>query len=139
MRRADGGSFRTSLCKGGCVQGKTKAAMYCFLSVVALALLAQTEFARTKEASSGKQKFTATRATSVAAKPAPHAEVGKIILVLQTRNNLVTVRGTGGEELRYSVATLQGIALADRLSSVDLKNRFPELHDVVTGIAWAGM
>jgi hypothetical protein len=91
-----------------------------------------------EKASSGKQEFTATRATSVAAKPAPQPEVGKVILVLQTRNNLVTVRSAGGEELRYSVATLQGIALADGLSSVDLKSRFPELHDVVTGIAWAG-
>jgi hypothetical protein len=120
------------------VQGKAKTAMVLFLGTVALGLFAQPEFARPKVASSGKQEFTATRATSVAAKPAPQPEVGKVILVLQTRNNLVTVRSAGGEELRYSVATLQGIALADGLSSVDLKSRFPELHDVVTGIAWAG-
>ena len=75
---------------------------------------------------------------SVAAKPAPQPEVGKVILVLQTRDHRVTVRSSAGEELRYSVATLHGIALADGLSAVDLKSRFPELHDIVTGIAWAG-
>ena len=120
------------------MQGKGKTAMYLFLGTVALGLFAQPEFARPKVASSGKQKFIATRATSVAAKPAPQPEVGKVILVLQTRDNLVTVRSTGGEELQYSVTTLQGIALADRISVADLKSRFPELHDVVTGIAWAG-
>ena len=121
------------------MQGKIKTATCLFLGTVTLGLFAQPEFARPKEARSGRQKFTATRATSVAAKPAPQLEVGKVILVLQTRNNLVTVRSTGGEELRYSVGTLHGIALADGLSPVDLKNRFPELHDVVTGIAWAGV
>ena len=121
------------------MQGRMKTATCLFLGTVALGLFAQPEFARPKEARSGKQKFTATRATSVAAKPAPQPEVGKVILVLQTRDNLVTVRSTGGKESRYSVATLQGIALADGLSPVDLKNRFPELHDVVTGIAWAGV
>ena len=120
------------------MQGKAKTAMYLFLGTVALGLFAQPEFARPKVASSGKQKFTATRATSAAAKPAPQPEAGKVILVLQTRDNLVTVRSTGGEELQYSVTTLQGIALADRISVADLKSRFPELHDVVTGIAWAG-
>jgi len=50
----------------------------------------------------------------------------------------VTVRSTDGKESRYSVATLEGIALAEGLSASDLKDRFPELHDVVTGIAWAG-
>ena len=121
------------------MQGRMKTATCLFLGTVALGLFAQPEFARPKEARSGTQKFTATRATSVAAKPAPQPEVGKVILVLQTRDNLVTVRSTGGKESRYSVATLQGIALADGLSPVDLKNRFPELHDVVTGIAWAGV
>lgn len=121
------------------MQGKSKTLMCLFLGTVALGLFAQPEFARPKTVRSGKQKFTATRATSVAAKPVPQPEVGKVILVLQTRDHLVTVRSTGGEELRYSVATLQGIALADGLSVADLKSRFPELHDVATGIAWAGI
>jgi hypothetical protein len=120
------------------MQGKAKMAACLFLGVLAAGLLAQPEFARSKTMPVGK-KFTAARATSAAVKPVPEPETGKVILVLQTRDNLVTVRSTGGEELRYSVATLQGISLADGLSTVDLKNRFPELHDVVTGIAWAGV
>jgi hypothetical protein len=120
------------------MQVKAKTATCLFLGMLAIGLVSEPEFARSKEARSVKQKFTATRATTVAAKPAPQPEVGKVILVLQTRNNLVTVRSTAGEELRYSVATLHGIALADGLSPVDLKNRFPELHEIATGIAWAG-
>ena len=121
------------------MQGKVKIATCLFLGMLVAGLLAQPEFARPKTARSGKQKFTAARATSVAAKPAPQPEVGKVILVLQTRDHRVTVRSSGGEELRYSVATHQGIALAEALSVTDLKSSFPELHEVVTGIAWAGV
>jgi hypothetical protein len=63
---------------------------------------------------------------------------GKIIMVLQTREYRITV--TGGErEPRYSVATDQGIALAERLTVSDLKGRYPDLYDIVTGTAWAGL
>ena len=120
------------------MQGKTKVATCWFLGMLAAGLLAQPELARSKTARSGK-KFMAARTASVAAKPAPQAEAGKVILVLQTRDHRVTVRSSGGEELRYSVATLQGVALADGLSAGDLKSRFPEVHDVVTGVAWAGI
>jgi len=64
-------------------------------------------------------------------------EQGKVILVLQTRDNLIKVRSSRGEHW-YSVATLQGIVLAEHLSVKKLKDRFPELHEVVQGIAWAG-
>ena len=121
------------------MQGKSKAAKCLFLGVLAWGLLAQPEFARPKTLRSGTQKFTAARVSSVAAKPVPQPEVGKVILVLQTRDHLVTVRSTSEDGSRYSVATLHGIALADGLSSVDLKNRFPGLHEIVTGIAWAGL
>ena len=120
------------------MQGKAKIAACLFLGMLAAGLLAQPEFARVKTARSGKQ-FTAARTASVEAKPAPQPEVGKVILVSQTRDHRVTVRSGGGEELRYSVATLQGIALADGLSVADLKSGFPELHEIVTGIAWAGV
>jgi hypothetical protein len=122
------------------MQGKAKIATCLFLGMLAAGLLAQPEFARAKTARSGKQ-FTSARTAAVAVKPAPQPEVGKVILVLQTRDHRVTVRSSGGgsEELRYSVATLQGIALADGLSVADLKSGFPELHEVVKGIAWAGM
>lgn len=121
------------------MQGKLRMVTCLSLGMLAVGLLAQPEFAWPRTGRSGEQRFTPVRATSVAAKPAPQPEAGKVILVLQTRDHLVTVRSTGGEELRYSVATLQGIALADGLSAFDLKNRFPELHNIVTGIAWAGM
>ena len=120
------------------MQGKAKVATCLFLGMLTAGLLAQPEFARPKTARSGK-KFTAAQTASVAAKPAAQPEVGKIIMVLQTRDHRVTVRSSGGEDLRYSVATLQGIALADGLSVIDLKSSFPELHEVVTGIAWAGV
>jgi len=101
-------------------------------------LLCQSAFSRQKTARTG-QKFIPATGPVVAAKPILQAEVGKVIVVLQTRCHLVTVRGSGGEQSSYSVATRQGIALADDLSVNDLKNRFPDLHEIVTGVAWAGM
>lgn len=121
------------------MQGKLRMVTCLSLGMLAAGLLAQPEFAWPRTGRSGGQKFTAARATSVAAKPAPQPEAGKVILMLETRDYRVTVRGGEENQLRYSVATLQGIALADGLSAFDLKNRFPELHDIVTGIAWAGM
>jgi len=87
--------------------------------LLAVGLLVQIEFARQKTPKVAKK------------------EQGKVILVLQTRDNLITVRSSRGEH-RYSVATLQGIVLAEHLSVNELKHRFPELHEVVQGIAWAG-
>ena len=84
----------------------------------------------------GKNKFVAKANATVVPKPTVPKQ-DKVILVLQTRDYLLTVRSRAGEN-RYSVATLQGIALAERLSMNKLKDRFPELHEVVQGIAWAG-
>lgn len=122
------------------MQRKLKTTTCLFLGLLVAGLVAQPEFARSKTAArSGKQKFMAAGAQSLAAKPAAQPEVGKVILVLQTRDHRVTVRSSSGQELRYSVATLQGVALAEALSVTDLKSRFPELHEVATGIAWAGV
>ena len=96
----------------------------------------QFAFARQNTPKVVKNKFVATANTTVAPKP-PAPQHGKVILVLQTRDYLVTVRSKAGEN-RYSVATLQGIVLAEHLSIKKLKDRFPELHEVVQGIAWAG-
>lgn len=121
------------------MQGKLRMVTCLSLGMLVTGLLAQPEFAWPRTARRGGQKFTAARAASVAAKPAPQPEAGKVILMLETRDYRVTVQSGEGNQLRYSVATLQGIALGDGLSALDLKNRFPEVHDVVTGVAWAGM
>jgi hypothetical protein len=117
------------------MQGKAKTATCLFFGMLAVGLVSEPEFARSKTSRLAKQKFTAARASSVSAQP----EIGKVILVLQTRDHQVTVRGGDGQTLRYSVATHQGIALADGLSVSDLKARFPEVHEIVTGTAWAGL
>jgi hypothetical protein len=103
--------------------------------MLVIGLIAEPELARSKTTRPTAKKFTAARAPSVSAQP----EIGKVILVLETRDHRVTVRGGDGQTLRYSVATHQGIALADGLSVSDLKARFPEVHEIVTGTAWAGL
>jgi hypothetical protein len=107
-----------------------------FIFLLAVGLLVQPALARLKTPRAAKKKLVATTNAAVAPKP-PDVEQGKVILVLQTRDNLITVRSSAGED-RYSVATLQGIALAEHLSVNELKDRFPELHEIVQGIAWAG-
>ena len=104
--------------------------------LLAAGLPVQFAFARQKTPNVEKNEFVATTNTAVAPKP-PAPQQGKVILVLQTRDYLVTVRSRAGDK-RYSVATLQGIVLAEHLSIKKLKDRFPELHEVVQGIAWAG-
>ena len=104
--------------------------------LLAAGLPVQFAFARQKTPKVAKNKFVATANTTVAPKP-PAPQQGKVILVLQTRDNLVTVRSSAGQN-RYSVATLQGIVLAEHVSVNEFKDCFPELYEVVQGIAWAG-
>ncbi len=73
-----------------------------------------------------------------AKKPLDERGVEKVILVLQTRSNQIVVY-SGGKRLLYSISTEAGIPLANQITEHELKGRFPELYDVVTGIAWAGM
>jgi len=104
---------------------------------IVVGLLVQLAFARQKTPKAPKNKFVTTANTTVPPKPS-EVKQGRVILVLQTRAYLVTVRSRAGET-RYSVATLQGIVLAEHLSMKKLKDRFPEVHEVVQGIAWAGV
>jgi hypothetical protein len=60
----------------------------------------------------------------------------KVILILQTRDYLLTVY-SGETDQRYSVSTEGGVALAERLSGSELKARFPELYDIANN-SWAG-
>jgi len=119
------------------MQRRVKLASCLFLGISVAGLLYQPAFARQKTSRSGDEKFASGSSSAVAPKPTTQLEVGKVILVLETRDHQVTVR-SGEEGLRYSVATLQGIALADGLSVMELKDRFPDLHEIATGIAWAG-
>ena len=66
----------------------------------------------------------------------PKESTEKVILVLQTRDYLLTVY-SGEADRRYSVSTEGGVALAERLSGPELKARFPELYDVANN-SWAG-
>ncbi len=120
---------------------KTKASIWLTFGLFAAVLLVQTNIARSKTPGKAKQKPTTTQAQSQAVKPVPEPSDSKVIMVLQTRDHRVTVHSSDGKELRYSVATLQGVALADRLSVADLKNRFPQLYEVVASKnpAWAGI
>ena len=64
-------------------------------------------------------------------------QTNKAILILETRNNRITVYS--GEQCQfYTVSTEEGAILAEWLTRADLKSRFPELYDIVTGTAWAG-
>ena len=59
----------------------------------------------------------------------------KVIMILQTRNYMLTIYG--GADHLYSVSTQDGVALAEKLDPTELQVRFPELHDLVNGsYAW---
>lgn len=64
-------------------------------------------------------------------------QVEKAILILETRENRITVY-SGENCLLYTVSSGGGVILAEKLKRSDLKDRFPELYDIVTGTAWAG-
>jgi hypothetical protein len=85
--------------------------------------------------------FQKTPGPAVAIRPptavAQGQETNKAILILATRNNRITVY-SGSQCQFYTVATEGGAILAEWLTRADLKSRFPELYDIVTGTAWAG-
>jgi hypothetical protein len=121
-------------------------ALGCFLSASLMVAEAGPEFAKTKR---GARQCEEIRPSVVANAMAPRAPValqkatstdpaGKVILVLQTKEHRITVF-SGEQELRYSVATDHGFALAEDLTASDLKGRFPELYEIITGTAWAGL
>jgi hypothetical protein len=107
---------------------------------------ADLALSKTKMGKSTRATLRSNFTAKPASPPAPTASQtepasqtpGKVILKLQTREHLITVF-SGGTGLRYSVATDSGIQLAENLSDADLKDRFPDLHDIIKGTAWAGM
>jgi len=99
----------------------------------------------------GKQKSaqpSSSRPVSIAALAAPPAALQgsvsarnddvedshKVIMILQTRYYMLTIYG--GTDPLYSVSTQDGVALVEKVSSGELKVRFPELHDLVNE-GWA--
>ena len=72
------------------------------------------------------------------AESAPGADDDRLILVLRTRRHRVTVSG-GDRSPKYTVHNDRGTLLARRIDSAALKERFPELYEVATGVAWSGI
>lgn len=70
-------------------------------------------------------------------RPNPDSEQDKLILVLHTRHHRITVYG-GDRSPKYTVHTEGGDLLAKEIDKAVLKEKFPALHEVVTGRAWAG-
>lgn len=117
----------------------------CLLGASMVLLAGDLEFAKSKVIHLQPKLPTYSLASLAAAvspatvPSAPMTPAGeKVIMVLQTREHRVTVF-SGEKGLHYSVATDQGIALADRLEASELKNRFPGLYEIIAGTAWAGL
>lgn len=102
--------------------------------------LAKSRNVRKGSAPAGSRLLPAAAAKGgvTASSIAAAADSAKAILILQTRNHRLTVFGSNNAS-RYSVATAEGVALADKLTASELQGRFPELHEILTGVAWAGM
>ncbi len=71
------------------------------------------------------------------AKPSPRVAPGKLILVLRARHHRIAVYG-GDRSPLYTVHTEGGVLLAKEINATLLKAKFPALHEIATGVAWAG-
>jgi hypothetical protein len=72
------------------------------------------------------------------AEPGPGADEGRLILVLRTRHHRITVYG-GDRSPIYTVHNDRGVLLAQEINSAALKEKFPALYEVATGVAWSGI
>ena len=72
------------------------------------------------------------------AEPGPGADKGRLILVLRTRRHRITVYG-GDRSPIYTVHNDRGVLLAQEIHSAALKEKFPALYEVATGVAWSGI
>jgi hypothetical protein len=78
------------------------------------------------------------RAKRAVAEPGPGADEGRLILVLRTRRHRITVYG-GDRSPIYTVHNDRGVLLAQEINSAALKEKFPALYEVATGVAWSGI
>jgi hypothetical protein len=72
--------------------------------------------------------------SSISVKKRDPEDPSKVIMILETRNYMLTIYGGAGH--LYAVSTQDGVALADKLDLNDLKIRFPELHELLSE-SWA--
>ena len=72
------------------------------------------------------------------AEPGPEADQDRLILVLRTRRHRITVYG-GDRSAKYTVHDDSGVLLARKIESKALKEKFPALYEVTTGVAWSGL
>ena len=72
------------------------------------------------------------------AETGPNADEDRLILVLRTRRHRISVYG-GVRAPRYTVHDDKGVLLAREIGIAVLKEKFPALHEVATGVAWSGI
>ena len=72
------------------------------------------------------------------AESGPRAHEDRLILVLSTRGHRITVYG-GDRSPKYTVHDAKGVLLAREIDSAALKEKYPALHEVATGVAWSGI
>lgn len=72
------------------------------------------------------------------AESGPSTGEDRLILVLRTRGHRIAVYG-GDRSPRYTVHDDKGTLLAREIDSAVLKEKFPALHEVATGVAWSGI
>ena len=72
------------------------------------------------------------------AESGPRADEDRLILVLRTRGHRISVYG-GVRAPKYTVHDDKGVLLAREIGIAVLKEKFPALHEVATGVAWSGI
>lgn len=72
------------------------------------------------------------------AETGPRADEDRLIVVLRTRGHRITVYG-GNRSPQYTVHDAKGALLAREIDGAALKEKFPALHEVATGVAWSGI
>lgn len=89
------------------------------------------------EASPVSTEVKGSSKTAVA-ESGPGAGEDRLILVLRTRGHRITVYG-GDRSPKYTVHDDKGGLLAREIDIAVLKEKFPALHEVATGVAWSGI
>ena len=104
--------------------------------------VSSSEPASPVESSEGKASTVSSGAKApsktAVADSGPRVDEDRLILVLRTRGHRITVYG-GDRSPRYTVHDDKGVLLAREIDPAALKEKFPALHEVATGVAWSGI